>query len=152
MHDRLGALLRLGTFTSFAKSGLGEPAPAGRQPVERVSMTMPQDNMPQVKQYWNDIAHQFDAIYTGKKSFVARRLDRWLRRDIYQRFDWVMEQAGNVRGQRICDLGCGSGRFVAELAKARRHARHRRRHRTGDAQDRKRPGHRRRRRRSTAVS
>jgi polysaccharide deacetylase family protein (PEP-CTERM system associated) len=27
MHDRLGALLRLGAFTSFAKSGLGEPAP-----------------------------------------------------------------------------------------------------------------------------
>jgi len=80
-------------------------------------MTMPQDNMPQVKQYWNDIAHQFDAIYTGKKGVVARGLDRWLRRDIYQRFDWVMQQAGDVRGQRICDVGCGSGRFVAALAK-----------------------------------
>jgi ubiquinone/menaquinone biosynthesis C-methylase UbiE len=80
-------------------------------------MTMPQDNMPQVKQYWNDIAHQFDAIYTGEKSYFARRLDRWLRRDIYQRFDWVMQQAGDVRGQQICDLGCGSGRFVAALAK-----------------------------------
>ena len=81
-------------------------------------MTMPQqDNMPQVKQYWNDIAHQFDAIYTGKKSFVARRLDQWLRRDIYQRFDWVMQQAGDAHGQRICDVGCGSGRFVAALAK-----------------------------------
>ena len=80
-------------------------------------MTMPQDNMPQVKQYWNDIAHQFDAIYTGKKGPIARGLDRWLRRDIYQRFDWVMQQAGDVRGQQICDVGCGSGRFVAALAK-----------------------------------
>ena len=81
-------------------------------------MTMPQhDNMPQVKQYWNDIAPKFDAIYTGKKSFVARQLDQWLRRDIYQRFDWVMEEAGDARGQTICDVGCGSGRFVAALAK-----------------------------------
>jgi predicted RNA methylase len=28
-----------------------------------------------------------------------------------------MQQAGDVTGQQICDVGCGSGRFVAELAK-----------------------------------
>ena len=80
-------------------------------------MTTKHDNMPQVKQFWNDVAHQFDAIYSGKKSGVARALDHWLRRDIYQRFDWVMKEAGDVTGQRICDVGCGSGRFVAALAK-----------------------------------
>jgi len=80
-------------------------------------MTSVRDNMPQVKRFWNDIAHQFDAIYTGEKGAVARMLDRWLRRDIYQRFDWVMQQAGDVRGQTICDVGCGSGRFVTALAK-----------------------------------
>ena len=53
-------------------------------------MTTKQDNMPQVKQFWNDVAHQFDAIYTGNKGPVARALDKWLRKDIYQRFDWVM--------------------------------------------------------------
>ena len=80
-------------------------------------MTTKPDNMPQVKQFWNDIAHQFDAIYTGeKKSVVARALDQWLRRDIYQRFDWVMERSGDVHGMRICDVGCGSGRFVTALA------------------------------------
>ena len=80
-------------------------------------MTTKEANMPQVKQFWNDVAYQFDAIYSGKKGTVARAMDRWLRRDIYQRFDWVMEQAGDVTGKRICDVGCGSGRFVAELAK-----------------------------------
>jgi SAM-dependent methyltransferase len=80
-------------------------------------MTTQQDNMPQVKQYWNDIAHQFDAIYTGKeKSAFARAMDKWLRKDIYQRFDWVMQESGDVRGKRICDVGCGSGRFVTALA------------------------------------
>jgi 2-polyprenyl-3-methyl-5-hydroxy-6-metoxy-1,4-benzoquinol methylase len=75
------------------------------------------DETQQVAQYWNDIANDFDAIYTGQKNPVSRALDRWLRRDIYQRFEWVMSQAGDVRGMKICDIGCGSGRFVAALAK-----------------------------------
>lgn len=70
-----------------------------------------------VAQYWNQIAQDFDAIYTGRnKSSVARALDRWLRRDIYERFDWVMRKSGDVTGKTICDIGCGSGRFVASLA------------------------------------
>jgi SAM-dependent methyltransferase len=78
---------------------------------------MTQDNMPQVARFWNTIAHDFDAIYTGKKNPVARRLDQVFRKDIYQRFDWVMERAGDVRGKTVCDIGCGSGRFVDELAR-----------------------------------
>ena len=78
---------------------------------------MKPDNLPQVTRFWNDIANEFDAIYTGKKSGVGRMLDRWLRKDVYQRFDWVMEKAGDVSGKTVCDIGCGSGRFVTELAK-----------------------------------
>jgi ubiquinone/menaquinone biosynthesis C-methylase UbiE len=77
---------------------------------------MKRDTMPQVARYWNDVAHAFDAIYSGKKSPIGRALDRWLRKDIFQRFDWVMERSGDVRGLNICDVGCGSGRFVAEFA------------------------------------
>jgi 2-polyprenyl-3-methyl-5-hydroxy-6-metoxy-1,4-benzoquinol methylase len=75
------------------------------------------DEAQQVAEYWNRIATDFDAIYTGKKNPIARGLDRWLRRDIYQRFEWVMREAGDVSGMKICDIGCGSGRFVASLAK-----------------------------------
>jgi len=83
---------------------------------------MTRDNMPQVARYWNDIAEDFDTIYTGRKGVIARRLDQWLRKDIYERFQWVMDRAGEVAGLDICDIGCGSGRFVTEFVK--RGARH----------------------------
>jgi ubiquinone/menaquinone biosynthesis C-methylase UbiE len=79
---------------------------------------MKQDNMPQVARFWNDIATDFDAIYTGTgKSAISRAMDRYFRKDIYQRLDWVMQKSDDVRGKTICDIGCGSGRFVTEFAK-----------------------------------
>ena len=78
---------------------------------------MPQDTAQKVAAYWNGVAGKFDTIYSGRKNPVARALDNWLRRDMFERFDWVMGMAGDVRDSRICDVGCGSGRFVAELVK-----------------------------------
>ena len=78
------------------------------------------DESRRIAKYWNNIASDFDAIYTGNKDPIGRSLDRWLRRDIYQRFEWVMREAGpssDLSGMKICDVGCGSGRFVASLAK-----------------------------------
>ncbi len=81
-------------------------------------MTAKKDTMPQVSRFWNTAAEDFDAIYTGKnKSVFGRVLDRVFRRDMYQRFDWVMRMAGDVRGKSICDIGCGSGRFMVQFAR-----------------------------------
>jgi len=76
------------------------------------------DTMPQVTQFWNNVAAEFDAIYTGaNKSAISRQLDRILRKDMYQRFDWVMDRSGDVHGKTVCDIGCGSGRFVTEFGR-----------------------------------
>src|SRR5665811_2602888 len=81
-----------------------EPTPASRKadsptrPRTLISMpgtTTKTDETQHIAKYWNDIANEFDAIYTGNKGPVARSLDRWLRRDIYQRFEWVMNQSGD---------------------------------------------------------
>jgi cyclopropane fatty-acyl-phospholipid synthase-like methyltransferase len=68
-------------------------------------------------EYWSRIAPEFDSIYTGKKNPVSRALDKWLRKDIYQRFEWVMRKADELQPATVCDVGCGSGRFVSSLAK-----------------------------------
>ena len=78
---------------------------------------MKKDTMPQVAEFWNNVASEFDAIYTGNKSPVGRALDKWLRKDMYQRFDWVMESCGDAKATHICAVGCGSGRFSNELAR-----------------------------------
>ncbi len=79
---------------------------------------MKQDSMSQVASFWNRTAEEFDSIYTGRnKSALSRAMDRFFRADIAGRFNWVMERTGDVRGKSICDIGCGSGRFVVEFAR-----------------------------------
>ena len=112
-EKRLEAMLRNGNFTSFGESGLHETA------MDCDISTwgeMQPNEARQVAQYWDRIAPQFDSIYSGKKNVLSRTLDRVLRRDMYQRFDWVMRKAGDGSGQQMCDVGCGSGRFVSSLA------------------------------------
>jgi cyclopropane fatty-acyl-phospholipid synthase-like methyltransferase len=79
---------------------------------------MSESNTSKVLAYWDRNASSFDAIYTGKKPGWARFLDKSLRRDMYQRFDWVMKNSGDLNGKSVCDLGCGTGRYVIAYAQS----------------------------------
>lgn len=79
---------------------------------------MSESNTSKVLAYWDRTASSFDAIYTGKKPGWAKLLDKSLRRDMYQRFDWVMKHSGDLNGKSVCDLGCGTGRYVVAYAQA----------------------------------
>lgn len=77
------------------------------------------DTMPAVIDFWNKVADEFDSIYTGKgKSGFAQALDRYFRKDIYQRRQWSIDQAGDVKGKSVIDIGCGPGRFCSDYVKA----------------------------------
>jgi len=80
--------------------------------------SLSEDARTRVARFWNDSAWKFDSIYTGAdKPAFSRALDRVFRKDMFQRFEWVMKKSGDVAGKTVCDIGCGSGRFVTALAK-----------------------------------
>ncbi len=70
-----------------------------------------------VRAYFNRTSNAFDAIYTGKKNYLSCRLDRIFRWDMYERFNLTIKECGDIRGKRILDIGCGSGRYAIPLAK-----------------------------------
>ncbi|MCZ6704564.1 MAG: methyltransferase domain-containing protein [Bacteroidetes bacterium] len=69
-----------------------------------------------VKEYWSNVAEEFDAIYSGKKSAVMRWLDRVFRKDMYERFRLTIEECEADEIKTILDIGTGSGRFCLPLA------------------------------------
>ena len=57
-------------------------------------------------------AARFDAIYGD----ATRLWDRLTRENVLWRFHETLATAGDVRGKRVLDVGCGPGRYCAELA------------------------------------
>lgn len=68
------------------------------------------------KELFDATARRFDAIYR-RESPVATAVNLLFRRAIYQRYEIAMAAAGDVRDRSVLDVGCGSGRYVAEYAR-----------------------------------
>lgn len=68
-----------------------------------------------VRDHFHRTAEEFDDIYTGRKNVIARKLDLWLRWDMYERFRLAMEECSLIEGKKILDIGTGSGRFLFPL-------------------------------------
>ncbi|MBV9281522.1 MAG: class I SAM-dependent methyltransferase [Chloroflexi bacterium] len=62
-------------------------------------------------------AASFDAIYRVERSPFWRVINKTLRKGIFLRYDITFEQAGDVTGQAILDVGCGSGVYCVDFAR-----------------------------------
>jgi len=70
----------------------------------------------EVRAHFHKTAKQFDAIYNGRKSILAKWLDNLLRWDMYKRLEMTLDACKPIEGKQILDIGCGTGRFCIPLA------------------------------------
>jgi ubiquinone/menaquinone biosynthesis C-methylase UbiE len=69
-----------------------------------------------VRERFEKEASSFDAIYRLDRSPFSRCFNRVFRKAIFERFEITFEQAGDVAGRTVLDVGCGSGIYAAEFA------------------------------------
>ncbi len=68
-------------------------------------------------EFWDSELTAFDAIYTHKKSKVQVWLDRIFRKDMFERFEFTMDNSEPIKGKTFLDVGCGSGQYSIEFAR-----------------------------------
>ena len=70
-----------------------------------------------VRQRFERDAQSFDAIYRLERSPFWRWVNTRLRKAVFERYTITFEQAGDVTGKKILDVGCGSGVYSADFAR-----------------------------------
>jgi len=71
-----------------------------------------------ISEYFDHKASSFDAIYSGQKGAHSQLWDRLTRQNIYRRLEFTMQALYPLTDKKILDVGCGSGRYCIEVAKA----------------------------------
>ena len=67
--------------------------------------------------FFDAFADTFDTLYDAKRNYVMRKIDARFRSDMFIRFALTFERLGDLRGQTVLDIGCGSGPYVVEALK-----------------------------------
>jgi cyclopropane fatty-acyl-phospholipid synthase-like methyltransferase len=70
-----------------------------------------------VRERFERDARSFDAIYRLERSPFWRWVNTTLRKAVFERYTITFEQAGDVRGKKILDVGCGSGVYAVDFAR-----------------------------------
>jgi SAM-dependent methyltransferase len=72
----------------------------------------------EVQRHFQDTVADFDAIYSGQKSPVARWLDLTLRSDMFERFEATLQEVRSLGPVSVLDVGCGNGIYAITLAQS----------------------------------
>jgi len=67
--------------------------------------------------FWNSEADAFQKIYTHRKSRFSNVLDQLFRKDMYERFQFTIENCEPIKGRTFLDVGCGNALYSLELAR-----------------------------------
>ena len=78
---------------------------------------MSRSHLDTVRRRFERDARSFDAIYRLERSPFWRWVNTTLRRAVFERYTITFEQAGDVRGKKILDVGCGSGVYSVDFAR-----------------------------------
>jgi 2-polyprenyl-3-methyl-5-hydroxy-6-metoxy-1,4-benzoquinol methylase len=71
----------------------------------------------QVRRRFEREAQSFDAIYRLERSPFWRWVNTTFRKAVFERYTITFEQAGDVKGKNILDVGCGSGVYSVDFAR-----------------------------------
>ena len=71
----------------------------------------------EVKNYFEDIAQEFDNIYDNEGTTVTKITNKLFRKSLYERMPISLEECVKIKVKSIIDIGCGSGRLCYLLAK-----------------------------------
>jgi len=69
-----------------------------------------------VGDYFHKEAQRFDSIYHENKSTFEKLIDDLFRGVVRKRYELALERMGQMEGQRVLDIGCGSGRYGISAA------------------------------------
>lgn len=69
------------------------------------------------RRFWDSENKAFDSIYTHEKSKFQILLDKIFRKDMYQRFEFTIENSEPIKGKTFLDVGCGTGLYSVEFAR-----------------------------------
>ncbi len=78
---------------------------------------MSKSHLDTVRRRFERDARSFDAIYRLERSPFWRWVNTTLRKAVFERYTITFEQAGDVRGKKILDVGCGSGVYSVDFAR-----------------------------------
>lgn len=68
------------------------------------------------KGYFDQVPSQWDALYSHENR-IMYLVNRFLRKALYQRYEFTFEKCDDLTGKNVLDIGCGTGRYSIECAK-----------------------------------